>query len=243
MKILASLAIYSNIHGHQEGNFGSPLSSMTRAVDSFPAHRVSLGTDSARVGRERALKLRNLSSGIEFSYSLPKISISIDSKITRLKKISISFSQDLRLNDEKIFERQSVKNNRSWPVCKIANSMTMMTSSNGNIFRVTGHLCGEFTGHRWISHTQRPVTRSFDVFCDLRLNNRLSKQWCGWWFYILSRPLWRHSNGCIKEDRCKGRTKDVLTLFSSIDTGSDSTLISNWTLSPSIRYFQRLSTK
>ena len=25
----------------------------------------------------------------------------------------------------------------------------MMTSSNGNIFRVTGHLCGEFTGHRW----------------------------------------------------------------------------------------------
>ena len=30
----------------------------------------------------------------------------------------------------------------------------MMTSSNGNIFRVTGHLCGEFTGHRWIPHTK-----------------------------------------------------------------------------------------
>ena len=26
----------------------------------------------------------------------------------------------------------------------------MMTSSNGNIFRVTGHLCGESTGPRWI---------------------------------------------------------------------------------------------
>ena len=25
-----------------------------------------------------------------------------------------------------------------------------MTSSNGNIFRVTGHLCWEFTGRRWI---------------------------------------------------------------------------------------------
>ena len=25
-----------------------------------------------------------------------------------------------------------------------------MTSSNGNIFRVTGHLCVEFSGHRWI---------------------------------------------------------------------------------------------
>ena len=30
----------------------------------------------------------------------------------------------------------------------------LMTSSNGNIFRVTGHLCGKFTGHRWISHTK-----------------------------------------------------------------------------------------
>ena len=25
-----------------------------------------------------------------------------------------------------------------------------MASSNGDIFRVTGPLCGEFTGHRWI---------------------------------------------------------------------------------------------
>ena len=53
----------------------------------------------------------------------------------------------------------------------------MMTSSNGNIFRVTGHFkCagnspvpGEFPA-------QRPVTRSFDVFFDVRLNKRLIKQ-------------------------------------------------------------------
>ena len=69
----------------------------------------------------------------------------------------------------------------------------MMTSSNGNIFRVTGHLRGEFTGPRWIP-AQRPVTRSFDVFFDLRLNKRLSKQSWGWWFETLSRPLWRHCN-------------------------------------------------
>ena len=50
----------------------------------------------------------------------------------------------------------------------------MMTSSNGNIFRVTGHLCGEFTGGEFPA--QRPVTRSFDVFFDLRPNKRLSKQ-------------------------------------------------------------------
>ena len=30
----------------------------------------------------------------------------------------------------------------------------MMTSSNGNIFRVTDHLCGEFTGPRWIPRTK-----------------------------------------------------------------------------------------
>ena len=30
----------------------------------------------------------------------------------------------------------------------------MMASLNGNIFRVTGLLFGDFTGHRWISHTK-----------------------------------------------------------------------------------------
>ena len=41
---------------------------------------------------------------------------------------------------------------------------------------------------------QRPVTQSFDVFFDLRLNKRLSKQSWRWWFETLSRPLWRHRN-------------------------------------------------
>ena len=41
---------------------------------------------------------------------------------------------------------------------------------------------------------QKPVTRSFDVFFDLRLNKRLSKQSWGWWFETTSHPLWRHSN-------------------------------------------------
>ena len=34
----------------------------------------------------------------------------------------------------------------------------MMTSSNGNIFRVAGPLCGEFTGPRWI-----PLTKASDA--------------------------------------------------------------------------------
>ena len=69
----------------------------------------------------------------------------------------------------------------------------MMTSSNGNIFRVTGPLCGEFTGPGEFP-AQRPVTRSFDVFFDLRLNKRLSKQPWGWWFETPAWSLWRHRN-------------------------------------------------
>ena len=42
--------------------------------------------------------------------------------------------------------------------------------------------------------SQRPVTRSFDVFFDLRLNKRLSKQLGGWWFEMPSSSLWRHCN-------------------------------------------------
>ena len=47
----------------------------------------------------------------------------------------------------------------------------MTTSSNGNIFRVTGHLRGEFTDPRWIPRT-KASDESFDVFLDLRLNKR-----------------------------------------------------------------------
>ena len=78
--------------------------------------------------------------------------------------------------------------------CILGNlAQDMMTSSNGNIFRVTGHLCGEFTGHRWI-HGTKARTRSFDVFFDMRMNKRLSKHWWGRWFETPSRPLWRHCN-------------------------------------------------
>ena len=52
---------------------------------------------------------------------------------------------------------------------------------------------------RWIPHT-KAGDRSFDVFFDLRLNKRLSKQWWGWWFETLSRPWWRHRNGGMVEN-------------------------------------------
>ena len=51
---------------------------------------------------------------------------------------------------------------------------------------------------------QRPVTRSFDVFFDLRPIKRLSKQWRGWWFETQSRSLWRHRNATLVCLRCGG---------------------------------------
>ena len=47
----------------------------------------------------------------------------------------------------------------------------MMTSSNGNTFRVTGHLCGEFTGPRWIPRIkgQWRGTLMFSLICG-RIN-------------------------------------------------------------------------
>ena len=73
----------------------------------------------------------------------------------------------------------------------------MMTSSKWNVFRATG-LCvgnspvtGEFP-------TQRPVTRSFEVFFDLPQNKRLGKQSWGWWFETPSCTLWRHCNVSCK---------------------------------------------
>ena len=41
--------------------------------------------------------------------------------------------------------------------------------------------------------SQRPVTRGFDVFFDLRLNKQLSKQWRRRGFETPARPLWRLS--------------------------------------------------
>ena len=59
------------------------------------------------------------------------------------------------------------------------NLLPMMTSSNGNIFRVTGPLCGEFTGPGDFP-TQRPVTRSFDVFfICARINDWVNKREAG----------------------------------------------------------------
>ena len=59
-----------------------------------------------------------------------------------------------------------------------------MTSSNGE------------------SPSQRPVTRSFDMFFDLRLNKRMSKQSRHRWFET---PLWSSLRHCDVLERCRRR--------------------------------------
>ena len=70
---------------------------------------------------------------------------------------------------------------------------TMMTSSKGNIFRVTGHLCREFASHQWIP---RSKASDADLWCFLWSvpDKPVSKQSYGWWFDMPLRSLWRNCN-------------------------------------------------
>ena len=77
--------------------------------------------------------------------------------------------------------------------CSTAVLCSIIPSSNGNISALlvlcagNSPVTGEF-------HLQRPVTRSFEVFFDLRPNKRLRKQsWC-WWYEAPSRSWWRQCN-------------------------------------------------
>ena len=61
--------------------------------------------------------------------------------------------------------------------------MYMMTSSTVNTVRVSGHLCGYFTGDRLISLTK---VSDADVFFHLRLNKHMNKQLKQRWFWTPS---------------------------------------------------------
>ena len=62
-----------------------------------------------------------------------------------------------------------------WLPSQSVPSPFMMTSSNGNIFRVTGHLCGEFTGPRWIPHTKASDAELWCFLCCLWINSWVNK--------------------------------------------------------------------
>ena len=114
-----------------------------------------------------------------------------DPKVYIPRPLTLANNDNLKI-DRQIYHHEREKLPHRFP----SGLKTMMTSSNGNIFRVTDPLCGEFTGPGEFP-TQRPVTRSFDIFFDLRLNKWLSKQPWGWWFETPSWSLWRHCNALV----------------------------------------------
>ena len=106
---------------------------------------------------------------------------------------------------------QTISINQCWKINSILKHhdfveyfQIMVTSSNGNIFHVTG-LCAGNSPVTGEFPSQRPMTRSFDVFFDLRLNKRLSKQSKSWWFETPRRSLLRHSFGLQVRPLCLKR--------------------------------------
>ena len=82
-----------------------------------------------------------------------------------------------------------------WKCTTTLNHLIMMTSRHQmETFSALLAICAGNSLVPIEFPAQRPVTWSFGVFFDLRLNKRLSKQSWGWWFEMLSRPLWRHCN-------------------------------------------------
>ena len=123
-----------------------------------------------------------------------------------LRDLSDKFNPDYaRLKYVRGLEGSNKGSWNSWKVFEYSERCSrywnMMASSNGNIFRVSGPLCGEFTGPRWIPRTKASEAELW-CFLGLRLNKRLSKQsWC-WWFETLPRPLWRQRNEVRKFWNC-----------------------------------------
>ena len=87
----------------------------------------------------------------------------------------------------------------------ISDSTNMMTSSNGNIFRVSGLLCGEFTGHWWIPSSKASDAELWyflwSVF-ELTVEQRLETPaiWDAialimtslWWYELRNMPVLRY---------------------------------------------------
>ena len=90
-----------------------------------------------------------------------------------------------------LFTRGAILFTEPWISQKHHTDQIRMTSSNGNIFGVTGPLWGGSTDHRCI-----PLTNASDaeLWCFISLNKRLSKQLRGRWFEIPQRSLWHHYN-------------------------------------------------
>ena len=86
-----------------------------------------------------------------------------------------------------------------------------MASSNGNIFRVTVHLCGEFTGHRWIPRTKASDGELWWFFMCARIKSWVNNGEAGDLRH--HRTLWRHCNIVTKTIVVYGKPNIILYLL------------------------------
>ena len=86
-----------------------------------------------------------------------------------------------------------IGDDRSQTITLTHEECNMMTSSM-ETFSALLALCAGYSPVTGEFHSQRPVTQSFDVFFDLRLDKHLNKQSWGWLFETPSCSLWRHCN-------------------------------------------------
>ena len=126
----------------------------------------------------------------------------------------------------------------------------MMTSSNGNIFRVIGHYRGEFTGHRWIPRTKASDAEIWCFLCvwingwvnnreagDLRryrAHYEVTVMWSKYWL-----PTQYHirvySCHCCRAAETLTKCGRDLKDLNYVVAKSKSLITQNWTNSPRMR--------
>ena len=124
--------------------------------------------------------------------------------IRKLKSREISLVATTRFNHASILKFCT---ERPYDLCKIYKRLVNWEISYGQTrynetwwrhqmetFSVLLALCAGNSSVTGEFFAQKPVTRSFDVFFDLRLNKHLSKQSWGWWLETPYCLLWRHCN-------------------------------------------------
>ena len=100
----------------------------------------------------------------------------------------------LRPKQRENFSRRHIQNTFSWmKVTDVCSCESDWQWIHDDVFKWK-HFLRYWPLVRGNHRSLRPVTWSFTVFFDLRLNKRLSKQSWGWRFETPSRPLWRHCN-------------------------------------------------
>ena len=150
-KVVSKISTFCSFFSHWNTTFGSITSSDNIGICFTFQHLFSsesLQTSSTRLRRYFHEKYRNDILKLERFINPAQILVSL----------VLKFANSVWFHPRTPSEKSSIKNNAEmawqqkeiWPyVTKSMTSVTiMMTSSNGNIFRVAGPLCGEFTGHR-----------------------------------------------------------------------------------------------